>query len=174
VDIKEFLEMSAGKWFSQRTSYGLAFKDSDNGKADIVIDILPSDDVDVVKLCQQHSIESSQAWGGAKVTTQAQAGMPWERTKGQTNSNSSLIMVPIAESDCANRGQLLHSAGAAGTYSLGDDEALTLVMNYPNMSAEERIWFASPNLRLRTTVFQDDRGFSMATFCSEIRMGGGK
>jgi hypothetical protein len=180
VDIKEFLEISAGKWFSQRTSYGLAFKDSDNGKSDVVIDILTIDDPDVLKLCQQHSIASTLAWGGARVTSQTQAGMPWERTKGQATSSSSLIMVPIAESADANRGQLLHSIGSApttpvaGSYSMGEDEALTLIINYPTMFAEERIWFASPNLRLRTTIFKGNDGFSMATFCSDIRMSSSK
>jgi hypothetical protein len=40
------------------------------------------------------------------------------------------------------------------------------------MYSEERLWFASPNLRLRTSILKRFGGFSMASFCSEIRMGG--
>lgn len=179
MDIKEFFEMSAGKWFSQRTSYGLAFKDSDSGKSDLIVDILAVDDPEVLKLCEKYAIESNLAWGGVRVNSQAQAGMPWERTQTPAQSSSSLLMVPIAASTDTNSGQLLHSAAAshhpiAGQYSMGEDDALTLILHYPNLSAEERIWFASPNLRLRTTIYKGDAGFSMATFCSEIRMGGGK
>ncbi|HEY9702550.1 MAG TPA: phycobiliprotein lyase, partial [Allocoleopsis sp.] len=34
-----------------------------------------------------------------------------------------------------------------------------------------RLWFASPNLRLRTSILKRFGGFSMASFCSEIRLG---
>ena len=39
------------------------------------------------------------------------------------------------------------------------------------MWSEERLWFASPNLRMRVSVLKRFGGFSMASFTSEIRMG---
>jgi len=44
MDVKEFFQLSAGKWFSQRTSHHLAFKQSESGKSDLKIDMLPADD----------------------------------------------------------------------------------------------------------------------------------
>jgi hypothetical protein len=59
----------------------------------------------------------------------------------------------------------------AGRYRVGEDGALTLITEYETMSTEERLWFASPNLRMRTSILKRFGGFSMASFCSEIRMG---
>ncbi|HEY9822392.1 MAG TPA: phycobiliprotein lyase, partial [Candidatus Sericytochromatia bacterium] len=53
MDIKEFFEQSAGKWFSQRTSHHLAFRQAENGKSNITIEMLGADDPEVVKLCEQ-------------------------------------------------------------------------------------------------------------------------
>jgi hypothetical protein len=55
---------------------------------------------------------------------------------------------------------------------LGSDDALTLITEYETMSSEERLWFASPNLRMRVSVLKRYGGFSMASFTSEIRTGG--
>ncbi|MFS8836524.1 phycobiliprotein lyase, partial [Synechococcus sp. WC101] len=40
---------------------------------------------------------------------------------------------------------------------------------YEMTESEERIWFASPNLRLRASTVKRFGGFSMASFCSEVR-----
>jgi len=55
---------------------------------------------------------------------------------------------------------------------MGDDDALTLMGESETLYSEERLWFASPNLRLRTSTIKQLDGFSTASFCSEIRMGG--
>jgi hypothetical protein len=64
-------------------------------------------------------------------------------------------------------------APVAGRYKMGNDGALTLTTEYETMWSEERLWFASPNLRMRVSVLKRFGGFSMASFTSEIRMGGG-
>ncbi|GAB1540136.1 hypothetical protein NUACC21_28050 [Scytonema sp. NUACC21] len=68
MDIKEFFELSAGKWFSHRTSHHLAFKQSEDGKSEIVIESLAKDHPEVVKLCQHNDIDPSNASCGARVT----------------------------------------------------------------------------------------------------------
>jgi hypothetical protein len=40
MDIQEFINLCAGKWFSQRTSYQLAAQKVANNKAEITIDLL--------------------------------------------------------------------------------------------------------------------------------------
>jgi hypothetical protein len=172
MDIVEFFQQSAGKWFSQRTSHHLAFKQSESGKSDIRIEMLPKDDPEVIKLCEQYEFESSLALCGARVSWDGT--MEWDEGK----HSGSTVLVPIADPDKPNEGKLLREMGyaekapVAGRYVMGSDEALTLITEYETMYSEERIWFASNNLRLRTSILKRFGGFSMASFCSEIRMGG--
>ncbi|GAB4462138.1 MAG: phycobiliprotein lyase [Elainellaceae cyanobacterium] len=174
MDIIEFFEQSSGKWFSQRTSHHLAFKQTESGKSDIVIDLLSKDDPAVVALCQQYEIDPALALCGARVTWDGT--MEWDKEKHE----GSTVIVPVADADQPNEGKMLREQGyaekapVAGRYVMGDDDSLTLITEYETMYSEERLWFASPNLRLRTSILKRFGGFSMATFCSEIRMGGAK
>lgn len=171
MDIKEFFEMSAGKWFSQRTSHHLAFKQSESGRSDIKIEMLPANDPEVIELCQEYEIDPSLAWGGARVSWDGT--MEWDQEKHTGSS----VLVPIPDADNPNEGKLLRDvgyaekAGVAGRYIMGSDGAMTLITEYETMYSEERIWFASPNVRLRTSILKRFGGFSMASFCSEIRLG---
>ncbi|WP_448604427.1 phycobiliprotein lyase [Thermoleptolyngbya sp.] len=174
MDIIEFFEQSSGKWFSQRTSHHLAFKQTESGKSDIVIDLLSKDDPAVVALCQQYEIDPALALCGARVTWDGT--MEWDKEKHE----GSTVIVPVADADQPSEGKMLREQGyaekapVAGRYVMGDDDSLTLITEYETMYSEERLWFASPNLRLRTSILKRFGGFSMATFCSEIRMGGAK
>lgn len=172
MDIQEFFQLSAGKWFSQRTSHHLAFKQAENGKSDIAIEMLEPNHPEARALCEQYNIDPQLAWGAARVTWDGT--MDWDDQKHA----GSTIMVPIADPDKPNEGKLLRDVGyaekmpVAGRYIMGEDDSFTLISEYETMYSEERIWFASPNLRLRTSILKRFGGFSMASFCSEIRMGG--
>jgi hypothetical protein len=171
MNIEEFFELSAGKWFSHRTSHHLAFKQSEDGKSDIVIETLAADHPEVIKLCQQYEIDPSAASCGARVTWNGT--MEWDEEKHQ----GSTVLVTVPDADKPGEGKLLREMGyaekapVAGTYKMGDDGALTLTTEYETMWSEERLWFASPNLRMRVSVLKRFGGFSMASFTSEIRMG---
>lgn len=173
MDIKEFFEQSAGKWFSQRTSHHLAFKQAEHGKLNIVVEMLPADAPDVVKLCQQYNVEPQNALCGARVTWNGT--MEWDQDKEKQEGTT--VLVPVPDPDKPNEGKLLREMGyaekapVAGRYIMGDDDALTLITDYETMYSEERLWFASPNLRLRSSILKRFGGFSMASFSSEIRMG---
>lgn len=172
MDIQEFFELSAGKWFSQRTSHHLAFKQSESGKSDIMIEMLAQDHPDVVKLCQQYEIDPALAKCGARVSWNGT--MAWDEEK----HTGSTVLVPVPDADNPDEGKLLREMGyaektpVAGRYIIGSDGALTLITEYQTMSSEERLWFASPNLRMRVGVLKRFGGFSMASLTSEIRMGG--
>jgi len=174
MDIKEFFELSAGKWFSHRTSHHLAFKQSEDGKSDITIEMLTADDLEVVKLCQQYEVDPNAASCGARVSWNGT--MEWDEEK----HTGSTVLVSVPDPDNSNQGKLLREMGyaektpVAGRYMMGSDEALTLITEYETMSSEERLWFASPNLRMRVSILKRFGGFSMASFTSEIRMGGGQ
>jgi CpeS-like protein len=174
VDIKEFFELSVGKWFSQKTSHHLTLKQSEHGKSDVFISILPTDDPQVIQLCQQAGIEPSQIVVSAKYTwkgtMQLDAG---QQTTIDRQGESIAIIVP--DSPGASTGKLFKSDATnsiAVNYSLGEDDALTIVTTDEHQRAEERVWFESNNVRLRTTIVTQPNGDAMASFYSEIRMGG--
>lgn len=172
MSIEEFFELSAGKWFSHRTSHHLAFKQSESGKSDIFIEMLAADHPEVIKLCEQYEIDPKRASCGARVTWNGT--MEWD----EQDHKGSTVLVPVPNEDNPNEGKLLREMGyaekmpVAGSYKIGDDDALTLITEYETMWSEERLWFASPNLRMLVGVLKRFGGFSMASFTSEIRMGG--
>ncbi|MEH2242212.1 phycobiliprotein lyase [Nostoc sp.] len=172
MNIEEFFQLSAGKWFSHRTSQHLAFNQSENSKSDIIIETLAVDHPEVIKLCQQYKINLSSASCAAKIT--------WNGTmeKDQAKHSGSTVLVSIADADNPAEGKLLREIvdadkiPVAGRYKIDSDDALTLTTEDETMSSEERLWFASPNLRMRVNILKSFGGFSITSFTSEIRMGG--
>jgi CpeS-like protein len=165
MDIQEFFGLSAGKWFSQRTSNDLVSNRAENGKSDLVIELISKDEPALLSLCQEHGIDTSLAWGGIRVSWNNLTAVKPAKKVG------SCLLVPIADPQRSQSGKLLRDGAAAiGHYSMGKDKALTLITEEENLYSEERLWFVSPNLRLRTSIIKRDNGFSMTSFCSEIRM----
>lgn len=171
MNIVEFFQQSAGKWFSQRTSHHIAFNQSRGGKSDLVIEMLPSNDPAVVWLCQQYGKDLALALCGVRIT--------WNGTVEQDTAKheGSTVLVPLSNPSHADQGELLQGsesgekAPVVSRYSLGSDAALTLITEQETLYAEERLWFASPNLRLRTSLLKRSGTVDMTSFCSEIRMG---
>ena len=171
MNITEFLQQSAGKWFSQRTSHSLALQQSESGKSNLVIETVDVTDPAVIQLCQQHQVEPALALCATRIS--------WDGTmdRDQKKQAGTVLLVPLRDAEKPNQGKLLRGAGAgekaiAGRYAIGDDDVMTLITEDETMSSEERFWFASPNLRLRTSVLKRSDGVSLASFYSEIRMGG--
>ncbi|MDY6806845.1 MAG: phycobiliprotein lyase [Cyanobacteriota bacterium] len=162
MDIIEFFQQSAGKWFCQRTVHNLNSAELKAGKFELNIDILPPEDATVVKLCQKYQTDPAQAsLAGARVTS-----------KGET---AATVLVAIADSDNPQEGKLLQERGDGGAgsfvgrYAIAPDDVLTLVTESDTVYAEERLWYLMPNLRLRTSFVKQANGLSMACFYSEIR-----
>jgi CpeS-like protein len=172
MNIEEFFQLSAGKWFSHRTIHHLAFNQSENGKSDIIIETLAADHPEVSKLCQQYEINPSSASSALKVS--------WKNTMepNQAKDSGSTVLVSIPDANNPAQGKLLreivndNKTPLAGRYQIDSDGALTLTTEDATMKSEERLWFASPNLRMRVNVLKRFGGFSITSFTSEIRMGG--
>jgi len=172
MNIEEFFQLSAGKWFSHRTIHHLALNQSEHGKSDTIIETLPADHPEVSKLCQQYQINPSLASCGLKVT--------WNGTmeREQVKHSGSTVLVSVPDTDNPSQGKLLRQIVDAqkppvpGRYQLDSDGALTLTTEDETMKSEERLWFASPNLRMRVNVLKRSGGFSITSFTSEIRLGG--
>jgi phycoerythrin-associated linker protein len=105
--------------------------------------------------------------------------MTWEGESDWDDKpiSGSTVLVPIPDIENPSRGKLLREKGyaetipAIGKYSLSDDGVFTLLTEYDLAAAEERIWFANPNLRFRVSMIKtsDGKGVTTASFSSEIR-----
>lgn len=165
MNIQKFLDLSAGKWFSQRTNYFLDQDKSVSSKADLTIELLQSDDSRAITLCNKHRLDSNLIVGG---TVQSwDTSVDWGKTK-QVGS-ATILLVKDPEND--NTGKLIRpeDTKVCGHYVLGEDEALTLVIDTDEMYAEERQWFGSDNFKMRTTVVKFSDGKQQTSFYSEIR-----
>ncbi|HIK27755.1 MAG: phycobiliprotein lyase [Oscillatoriaceae bacterium SKW80] len=169
MNINEFFKQSAGKWFSQRTSHYLNSPQLEVGKTDLWIEILSPEEPEVIQLCQKYSVEPMVSPISVRVKWDGIVGVEQKRQVGST------ILVAIADKQAPQTGSLIQRANnqktLTGHYILNNDGALTLTVGDDTIQAEERIWFESPNLRLRTSNIKTIDGTSITSFCSEIRMG---
>lgn len=168
MDIVSFVETLAGKWFSQRTTHYLASQSSKAGQSNLLIEVLPATDASLVQVCEAQGQDPSHIACGLKVDQDS-------RMDGDTsNTQSTTLMVMLRPADNGT-GILLQANPkepvAKGEYGL-DNEVLTLTTQTPDGTLQERLWFANPNLRMRTSVLKVGDAEQMASFCSEIRMGG--
>ncbi|MEM9772219.1 MAG: phycobiliprotein lyase [Cyanobacteria bacterium P01_D01_bin.73] len=173
MDLNEFLDTFTGKWFSQRTTHDLQQKTSFLAKSDLWVDAVPSDDPAIKSLCDRYGVAADQVAIALKLRWEAIIAASPKKELGTG-------AIALLKGDAPNQGQVLSdttSSGIAqplpGTYTLGEDEALTFVLPMPNGDITERMWFASPNLRMRTSTVTEKGEPTLASFCSEIRMGGG-
>lgn len=170
MNIKTFLNLCTGNWFSQRTNYNLGGDLTESSKADLSITLIPPDDSRIIQLSQQHRIDPQESLGGLLYSWDT--SVDWGKPKQQ---GSSLIVFLPDQTNPLTRGKLLTNTTSKtgvksfGTYLLGQDNALTLTIDTGDINAEERLWFASDNLRLRTTVVKNNAGITHTTFYSEIR-----
>jgi hypothetical protein len=173
MDAMEFFQFSSGRWRSQRTTHHLAFRRSEMGISEIQVQALTADYPEIIDLCKLHQIDPTLAAGGCLVSWQG--SMSWDReTEGGHEGKTVFALIP----DIANpkQGRLLRDLGYAeivpvvGHYAMEDDDSLLLITEYETMSSRERFWFASPDLRLRTSTLKRFGGFSTATFSTESRI----
>jgi phycoerythrin-associated linker protein len=106
--------------------------------------------------------------------------MTWEGESDwdeEEDLQGSCILVPIPDPNYPQQGKLLRDRGyaetipAIGQYSINQEGMFTLITEYDRAAAEERIWFATPNLRFRVSQIKtrDGQGVTTASFSSEIR-----
>lgn len=172
MNVMEFFERSTGRWQSQRTTHHLAFRRSEVGESEIQVEALPADHPQVVQICQIHEVDPERAIGGAFVSWQG--AMEWD--KDDENHKGSTVFALIPDIEHPRQGVLLRERGyaevvpVAGQYHMDDENGLVLTTEYETMSSIERFWFASPEVRMRTSTVKRFGGFSTATFCTEVRV----
>ncbi|MGK7941115.1 MAG: phycobiliprotein lyase [Crocosphaera sp.] len=167
MDIQAFLKLCVGQWFSQRSSYQFDSQKAESYKSELTIEWLEKTHSMVVSLCQEYQIDPNQAIGGQKVSWNGSLDY------GKQKQIGTATMIVIPDTNTPERGKIIQlfqsQPSQQGNYSLGKDEALTLSLQKGDFWLEERVWFASPNLRLRTSLMKGQNGYSRTAFYSEIR-----
>jgi len=150
MEINDFLELYSGKWFSQRTHYNLAGQEVENSKAELAVELLHPENPLVKEIW-------SDALGALK--TSWDNSLDWNQTK---QIGTCLLVF-------SRDGRLFwkNKSLLEGFYRLEQNEMLILTAKTENREIEERIWFASENFRLRTTVVK--QVIPQTSFYSEIR-----
>lgn len=173
MEVIEFFTQSEGKWRSQRIIHHLAFRMSETGGSEIAVEYLSAEHPEIIELCQLHGVEPELAIGGSRV--QWQGSMDWDN-ESESEHQGNTIFAVVPDQDNPRAGRLLRERGYAeivpvvGRYHLDDDGGLVLTTEYETMSSIERFWFASPNVRMRTSTVKRFGGFSSASFCTETRI----
>ncbi len=173
MNIETFVDRSLGRWRSQRSSHNLAFQHSEEVLSKVDIVSVAASDESVIELCKAQGFDPEAAVSPFHMAWEGESD--WdddEKTEG------SCLLVPIADPNgVANQGKLLRSKGyaeempAVGEYRFTEEGVFVLITPYDRASAEERIWFGTPNLRFRVSMIRtsDGAGVLTASFASEIR-----
>jgi len=173
LDAMDFFRSSAGTWHSQRTTHHLPFRRAELGGSTIRVEALPADDARVAEICKLHDVDPSAASGGAFV--QWSGSMQWDREDDENHAGATVFAI-VPNPENPRQGKMLRERGyaeivpIAGQYEMDDAGGLVLITEYETMSSIERFWFASPDVRMRTSTVKRFGGFSTATFCTESRL----
>jgi phycoerythrin-associated linker protein len=171
MNVTEFFELSIGKWRSQRSGHHLAFAHFEEVRSVIDIESLATDEPAVLEICKFYSVDPATITHPFRMTWEGESDWDDQILSGST------VLVPVPELNHPNRGKLLREVGyaetiaAVGHYHMSEDNIFTLITEYDRAAAEERIWFANPNLRFRVAMIKtsDGKGVTTASFSSEIR-----
>lgn len=170
MTVEEFFEKSNGDWKSQRSSHNLAWTQFEAVTSEIKIESRASSDAEVVDLCKQYDVNADDVL--------LSLAMSWE---GESDWDDDEVMegstVMSVIKDSPTKGRLLRSVGyaetipAVGHWEMTPDGVFVLNTAYDAAAAEERIWFATPDLRMRVSQIRTSsgRGVVTASFSTEIR-----
>lgn len=168
MDIQTFLSQWAGKWFSQRSHYDFSQQVADNQKSELTVETFLSPSAELSSLVQTTPWAADQVLGALKLGWDT--SVDWGKPK-QTGGQVYLFLT----APTLNHGPLWRSPArpgepaCQGSYTLNHDESLVLVLTQGDFQIEERHWFASPNLRFRTSLILQNQQYSHSAFYSEIR-----
>lgn len=172
MDIETFVARSIGRWRSQRSGHNLAFQHFEEVRSVVNIAARSVDEAEVIALCQSNDVDPGLAASPFFMDWEAESD--WDEDEKTVGS---CLLVPIPDPEDDQRGRLLRSQGyaevipAVGDYHFTEEGMFVLVTPYDRASAEERIWFATENLRLRVSniLTENGKGVLTTSFASEVR-----
>jgi len=166
MNITEFLQQTAGKWFSQRTAHEVESSQTQTGKSTLYVEFLSSDNPKVKEICDRYGLET--ILGGTHMSWEATIDPSAQSYKGER------LLVWVGDPDNPQMGNFFSSVEGSppGSFVLDEEEILTLRVESQGQVSQDRLWFASPNFRLRTSLTQVSGKTVFASLCTEIRLGG--
>jgi phycoerythrin-associated linker protein len=170
MTVEQFFLKSLGEWRSQRSSHNLAWTQFEAITSDITIAEMPVTDPAVKELCDLNNVDPGD------VVTSIEMSWVGESDWDDDQEVKGCVLMSVVK-DTETTGRLLRSKGyaeeipAVGNWVMTSDGAFVLNTLYEAAAAEERIWFATPDLRLRVSNIRTSsgRGVVTASFSSEIR-----
>ncbi len=173
MKIEDFILKSEGSWKSMRSSHILTFQKFEEIHSLIDIKLLSHQEQAV-----QNLIESMPPQSGNLLTPfhmKWEAESDWEQSSHKESSSGSCLLIPISKSP--NEGVFIKSNGYAecipsiSQYQLSKDGTIELTTRYEKTIAQEKIWFASKNLRCRASLIKiaESSGILQTSYASEIR-----
>ncbi|MEM9770495.1 MAG: phycobiliprotein lyase [Cyanobacteria bacterium P01_D01_bin.73] len=172
MDIQTFVERSIGRWRSQRSGHNLAFQHFEEVRSVVDIAARDANDSAVIELCKNNGVDPQLATSPFFMEWEAESD--WDEDEKTVGS---CLLVPVPDPKDEAKGRLLRSQGyaekmpAVGEYRFTEEGMFVLVTPYDQAAAEERIWFATNNLRLRVSNILTSNGEGVLTtsFASEVR-----
>ena len=172
MDITQFVELSLGRWRSQRSVHHLGFGHFEQVTSTIDIVPIHKNAPVIISLCESHNIDPTIISDPFRMSWEGESDWDDDETFEGTT-----VLVPIPNANDPQSGKLLRDQGyaetipAIGEYNITQEGAFVLRTPYEQASAEEKIWFVNPNFRLRVSLIKTSQGSGVVTasFSSEIR-----
>ncbi len=173
MKIEQFIALSEGEWTSMRSSHSLAFKQFEQVVSKLRIKALLGEDTRVIELLKSENIKDIKPVRPCLMEWQAESD--WGSLNNDDKSSGSCILIPLPQSN--TNGMIIRSVGytekirVLSLYTILEDGTVKFVSHYDQSICEERIWFASDNLRCRSSVLRTSKGKGIlqTTYASEIR-----
>ncbi len=173
MNIERFISQSEGVWRSMRSGHSLAFQQFEEVTSEIQIRSLPLEDVRVETLLDIYKEKNLLPISPFEIKWSSNSD--WEEQNDSLISSGKSIMIPLPKS--SSEGLMIRSLGyieaqkALSHYSFLSDGTFLLSTQYDQTIAEERIWFASENVRFRASVIKTlgSGGIMQSSFASEVR-----
>jgi hypothetical protein len=173
MDIQAFFDLWSGKWVSQRTIHDLRSQQNQSTRADLWIETLDPTTAPIAQICSSNAESPTEVYCGFEIRWTEAADLSSSR---QSAKGGSTTLIFFADAASSSQGTFLRQdqdqSVSKGHYGFGEDEVLTMVTQVNDYQFSERFWFASPNLRMRNTIISQGESTHLATFCTEIRLGG--
>jgi phycoerythrin-associated linker protein len=172
MTVEDFFARSVGEWRTQRSSHNLVWSQFEAVTSEIAIVERAANDADVLALCAANAVNPADALVSIHMSWEGESD--WDDEVEAVSGETLMTVVK----DTPTSGRLLRSQGyaetipAVGTWVMTPDGAFVLNTFYDMAAAEERIWFATPDLRLRVSNIRtaSGKGVVTASFASEIRV----
>ena len=176
MNIEQFVAQSEGEWRSMRSGHSLAFQYFEDVLSEIKIEKINKHDPRVKSLLESYN--HSEALISSVISPfkmEWSAESDWEPDDPTEVAKGNCIIVPIHKDHSS--GELIRSVGyaesetAKSDYRFLEDGTFILTTQYEQSIAEERIWFASENVRCRSSILKTSAGSGIlqTSFASEVR-----